>query len=140
MWQKISWNCMRFIFPLPNYLVLERTGKHFSCSRHISWKSIGVWLSLQFFGHKLIHWLWSTISSQKCSTWGANLRSYIKYTQSTLINSVIYSVVHKKSPNRLNKFIFSYLFVAWKDNTFNWVADNCNKKIDFVMQYLTDPV
>ena len=32
---------------------MELTGKHFSCSEHISWQHIVIWLSLHFFWEKI---------------------------------------------------------------------------------------
>ena len=43
----------RFGFQLPNYLVLELTEKHFSCSKQIAWEAMGIWHRLNFFWAKM---------------------------------------------------------------------------------------
>ena len=45
---KIYWHRLRVGFQLPNDLVLVLTGKHFSCSKPISWETFGICLRLHF--------------------------------------------------------------------------------------------
>ena len=40
---KMHWYWLRFGFQLPKNLWLELTCKHFSCSKPISWGTIGIW-------------------------------------------------------------------------------------------------
>ena len=57
---------LRFGHQLPKELVLELTGKKFSCSEHISWETIGIWPMLHIPGQRLIDQLRSGIISIKC--------------------------------------------------------------------------
>ena len=57
----MHWHWLRFGFQLPKDLVLELTGKHSSCSEHISWEAIGIWLRIHFSGQRLMHQLPRTI-------------------------------------------------------------------------------
>ena len=51
----MSWNWLKLGFKVPKYLVLELSGKHFSCSEHNACEAIGIWLRLKFVGQRLMH-------------------------------------------------------------------------------------
>ena len=58
---KMHWHWFMFGFQLPKDLVLELTGKYFSCSERSSWKALCNWPSLNFSGQILMHRLRTTI-------------------------------------------------------------------------------
>ena len=46
---------LKFGFQLPKNMVLELTGKHSSCSEHISLQAIGIWLRMHISEQTLMH-------------------------------------------------------------------------------------
>ena len=62
---KMHWHWLNFLLQLPKDLVLELTGKPFSCSEHISLGAIVIWPRIHFPGQRLMHWLQSTIIFHK---------------------------------------------------------------------------
>ena len=57
---KMSMIWLKFGFQLPKDLVLKLAGNHSSCSEHILWDAMAIWLGIHFSGQRLTHLLRST--------------------------------------------------------------------------------
>ena len=78
---------LKFEFQLPEYLMLELTGKHFSCSEHISWEAF--WLRIYFSGQRLFHQLRRTIKFPEMLRFKCQFEKYAEIYMNLLFTHYI---------------------------------------------------
>ena len=87
---------LKFEFQLPEDLVLELSGKHFSCAEHVSWQHIGIWPRLQFSVQRLMHRLRSTIIFPKMLSLKCQLKNSAEIYRILLLTHW-YALLHNKN-------------------------------------------